>query len=69
MMNRPKPLIETVIDIMVERENAKKAKRSKQIYNGTDPDYTIHSADHYIRSHLWILQSREDSALGEVTNF
>ncbi|MFW9993520.1 MAG: hypothetical protein ACFFD4_15860 [Candidatus Odinarchaeota archaeon] len=60
-------LISSVVNLMTEREQAKKAKRERNAYHGTDPDFTIDSADYYIKTHLYILQTAGKSTPGGVT--
>ncbi|MFW9993514.1 MAG: hypothetical protein ACFFD4_15830 [Candidatus Odinarchaeota archaeon] len=69
MRDRPINLINTVIDLMSVREQAKKAKREKIVYHGTSPDITIDSTDYYIKTHLWILQSANTNYHHELTDY
>lgn len=57
MSKIPVNLIETIVEMMDEREKAKRAKLMNKNLFDHDLDRIIYAADYYIRANLWLLQS------------
>ncbi len=58
-------LVKSIVDLMYERENAKKTMRMHR-ESSNDLDIIVSSTDYYIRANLWILQSLETISPNEI---
>jgi len=58
-------LVKSIVDVMYERENAKKNIRMHPELRN-DLDLIVSSTDYYIRANLWILQSLESTCPNEI---
>jgi len=59
-------LVSSIVDLMAERERAKRAKINRLPYNNTDPELTIRAIEYYIKANLLLIQSAGRAKHGDV---